>query len=124
MPPVRTYVEVMLMWRWYLICLALLFVLHVVQLHGVYMAMLTNMQTAITARPASGFLAYNLLLTPSFLLMVPRREQSFEGVEVNSIGFIGSFFVKNDTQRAFFEQKGPMELLRQVTFPSLPTSTT
>lgn len=105
----------------HLIRLVLLFV---VQLHGVYTTMLAHMQASITARPANGFLAYNLLLTPSFLLMVPRRAMSFEGIEVNSIGFIGSFFVKNDAQRAFFVQKGPMELLRQVTFPPLPTSTT
>lgn len=62
-------------------------------------------------------IAYNLLLTASFLFVIPRRVQSFEGIEVNSIGFIGSFFVRDDAQRALLLADGPMELLRCVTFP-------
>ncbi|GMF50819.1 unnamed protein product [Phytophthora fragariaefolia] len=65
--------------------------------------------------------AYNLLLTSSFLFLIPRKAQSFNGIEVNSIGFIGSFFVRTNEQRVFFEMHGgPMELLRQVTFPPSP----
>ncbi|KAG7381931.1 bifunctional AP-4-A phosphorylase/ADP sulfurylase [Phytophthora pseudosyringae] len=65
--------------------------------------------------------AYNLLLTSSFLFLIPRKAQGFNGIEVNAIGFIGSFFVRNDEQRGFFETHGgPMELLRQVTFPPTP----
>lgn len=67
-------------------------------------------------------IAYNLLLTKSFLFVIPRKTQSFSGIEVNSIGFIGSFFVRNDEQLAFFKSQGPMELLRQVTFPPLSTN--
>ena len=64
--------------------------------------------------------AYNLLLTSSYLFIIPRKTQGFNGIEVNSIGFIGSFFVRNNEQRIFLEtHDGPMELLRQVTF--LPT---
>ncbi|TYZ62178.1 hypothetical protein PybrP1_006551 [[Pythium] brassicae (nom. inval.)] len=61
--------------------------------------------------------AYNLLLTQAFVFVIPRRHQRFEGIEVNSIGFIGSFFVRDAAQRAFFEAQGPMALLRQVSFP-------
>ncbi|GAB9470286.1 5',5'''-p-1,p-4-tetraphosphate phosphorylase [Globisporangium polare] len=62
--------------------------------------------------------AYNLLMTNSFLFVIPRRRQSVAGIEVNSIGFIGSFFVRNAEQRALFEAHGgPMALLRAVTFP-------
>ncbi|KAG6618805.1 5',5'''-P-1,P-4-tetraphosphate phosphorylase [Phytophthora cinnamomi] len=72
---------------------------------------------ATTALPV----AYNLLLTSSFLFLIPRKAQSFNGIEVNSIGFIGSFFVRNEEQRVFFETHGgPMQLLRQVTFPPTP----
>ncbi|OWY99420.1 hypothetical protein PHMEG_00029574 [Phytophthora megakarya] len=67
--------------------------------------------------------AYNLLLTSSFLFVIPRKAQGFNGIEVNSIGFIGSFFVRNNEQRVFFETHGgPMELLRQVTFPPTPAN--
>lgn len=68
--------------------------------------------------PTSLPIAYNLLLTSSFLFVIPRKTQKFEGIEVNSIGFIGSFFVRNDAQRALLLAKGPMMLLRQVTFPA------
>ncbi|KAF4320359.1 hypothetical protein BBO99_00001268 [Phytophthora kernoviae] len=67
--------------------------------------------------------AYNLLLTSSFLFLIPRKTQAFNGIEVNSIGFIGSYFVRNNEQRVFFETHGgPMELLRQVTFPPMAPS--
>lgn len=78
---------------------------------------------AATSSAPSSLLAYNLLLTSSFLFLIPRKAQSFNGIEVNSIGFIGSFFVRNNEQRVFFEtHSGPMELLRQVTFPLLPVA--
>jgi hypothetical protein len=70
-----------------------------------------------THGPSTLPIAYNLLLTSSFLFVIPRKTQGFEGIEVNSIGFIGSFFVRDDAQRALLLAKGPMELLRQVTFP-------
>ncbi|KAG3120692.1 hypothetical protein PI124_g1386 [Phytophthora idaei] len=76
---------------------------------------------ATSSTPPSLPVAYNLLLTSSFLFLIPRKAQSFSGIEVNSIGFIGSFFVRNNEQRVFFETHGgPMELLRQVTFPPVP----
>ncbi|ETI38684.1 hypothetical protein F443_15654 [Phytophthora nicotianae P1569] len=75
-------------------------------------------KSATSLTPTSLPVAYNLLLTSSFLFMIPRKAQSFNSIEVNSIGFIGSFFVRNNEQRVFFETNGgPMELLRQVTFP-------
>lgn len=76
-------------------------------------------QEATSSAPALP-VAYNLLLTSSFLFVIPRKTQAFNGIEVNSIGFIGSFFVRSNEQRVFFESHGgPMELLRQVTFPPL-----
>ena len=37
--------------------------------------------------------AYNLLLTRSALLLVPRSRESVEDVSINALGFAGSFFV-------------------------------
>ncbi|RLN06145.1 hypothetical protein BBJ28_00004739 [Nothophytophthora sp. Chile5] len=98
-------------------------------LQAIYEKMLRQMNdtpypVAASQPPSSSPLpvAYNLLLTASFLFLIPRKTQSFHGIEVNSIGFIGSFFVRNDEQRAFFASHGgPMELLRQVTFPPIPS---
>ena len=67
---------------------------------------------------SSLFMSYNLLLTSSFLFMIPRKTEGFNGIEVNSIGFIGSFFVYNDKQHAYLTgHDGIVDLLRQVTFP-------
>ncbi|KAG7401962.1 bifunctional AP-4-A phosphorylase/ADP sulfurylase [Phytophthora boehmeriae] len=78
---------------------------------------------AATSSAPSLPVAYNLLLTSSFLFLIPRKTQAFNGIEVNSIGFIGSFFVRNNEQRVFFEmQGGPMKLLREVTFPPMKPS--
>ena len=67
---------------------------------------------------ASLFVSYNLLLTSSFLFMIPRKAEGFNGIEVNSIGFIGSFFVSDNEQRAYvMARDGPLDLLRHVTFP-------
>uniref|UniRef100_K3WRM4 Uncharacterized protein n=1 Tax=Globisporangium ultimum (strain ATCC 200006 / CBS 805.95 / DAOM BR144) TaxID=431595 RepID=K3WRM4_GLOUD len=101
------------------------------QLHAIYATVLQQLNataypgsqeaaaTSTATATADRFVAYNLLLTKSFLFVVPRKTQRFNGIEVNAIGFIGSFFVRNDEQRAFFETQGPMELLRQVTFPPM-----
>ncbi|KAL7679625.1 putative ATP adenylyltransferase, HIT-like superfamily [Plasmopara halstedii] len=75
-----------------------------------------------SSKPSSLFVAYNLLLTTSFLFLIPRKAQSYHGIEVNSIGFTGSFFVRSNEQRILVETHGgPMELLRHVTFPFLRT---
>lgn len=95
-----------------------------VDIVAIYNNVLKQMNATEYPRPAATSssplpVAYNLLLTSSFLFMIPRKAQSFNDIEVNSIGFIGSFFVRNNEQRVFFETSGgPMELLRQVTFPS------
>ncbi|KAF1320410.1 5',5'''-p-1,p-4-tetraphosphate phosphorylase, partial [Globisporangium splendens] len=96
------------------------------QLHAIYATVLQQLnakeypgQEAMSTTTAGRFVAYNLLLTKSFLFVIPRKTQRFNGIEVNAIGFIGSFFVRNDEQRAFFQTQGPMELLRQVTFPPM-----
>lgn len=79
---------------------------------------------ATSSKPSSMPVAYNLLLTSSFLFVIPRKVPSYNGVEVNSIGFIGSFFVHNNEQRVSFKTHGgPMELLRHVTFPPTPVAT-
>ncbi|CAH0473983.1 unnamed protein product [Peronospora belbahrii] len=80
----------------------------------------SKISAQVGTSPTSLHVAYNLLLTSSFLFVIPRRAQNFKGIEVNSIGFIGSFFVRDSEQRALFDTHGgPMELLREVTF--LPT---
>lgn len=70
----------------------------------------------VTSRPV----AYNLVLTRQFLFLVPRKQPSYMGIEVNSIGFLGSVFERSDAQLAFFKTHGAVALLQKVTFPPLP----
>ena len=52
--------------------------------------------------------AYNLLLTREFMFLVPRCEKSFEGVEINSLGFAGSLLLRWSEQ---------LDLVRRVGLP-------
>jgi ATP adenylyltransferase len=60
---------------------------------------------------------YNLLLTPRWMLLVPRAVEGTEGISVNSLGFAGSLFVKNAEQRDALQRIGPMTILRRVSLP-------
>ncbi|PIG95262.1 phosphorylase [Gloeocapsopsis sp. IPPAS B-1203] len=59
--------------------------------------------------------AYNLLATRQWMLVVPRLQESFESISVNSLGFAGSLFVRNDEQMQILKHYGPMRILQQVT---------
>jgi len=50
---------------------------------------------ALAWRPG---LAYNLLLTRQWLLLVPRHSASWNGISINSLAFVGSFFVMDPQQ--------------------------
>jgi len=38
---------------------------------------------------------YNLLATRRWMLVVPRRQERYEKISVNALGFAGSLFVRN-----------------------------
>ncbi|WP_395070946.1 DUF4922 domain-containing protein [Paraburkholderia silvatlantica] len=60
---------------------------------------------------------YNLLVTRRWMLVVPRTTECVEGIPVNSIGFAGSFFVRNAAQLQTLAQLGPMTALERVSVP-------
>lgn len=57
---------------------------------------------------------YNLLVTRQWMLVIPRSQESFESISVNSLGFAGSLFVKNEQQMQLLKDIGPMTLLKKV----------
>ena len=57
---------------------------------------------------------YNLLVTRRWMLVVPRVAECIEGISVNSLGFAGSFFVRNAAQLQTLAQLGPMTALERV----------
>lgn len=57
---------------------------------------------------------YNLLGTRDWVMIVPRRQDHYLGISVNSLGFAGSLLVKNQIQMDQLKQIGPMALLKEV----------
>jgi ATP adenylyltransferase len=62
--------------------------------------------------------AYNLLGTRDWLMLVPRSQESYRSISVNSLGFAGSLLVKNVEKLEVLKAIGPMTLLRQVSIES------
>jgi ATP adenylyltransferase len=60
-------------------------------------------------------LPYNLLATRRWMLVVPRREERYETISVNALGFAGSLYVRNSAELEVVRRAGPMNLLRAVT---------
>ncbi|EDX84446.1 hypothetical protein S7335_2143 [Synechococcus sp. PCC 7335] len=58
--------------------------------------------------------AYNLLCTREWMMVVPRAQEEYAGISVNSLGFAGSLLVKNKTELEKLKQLGPIQLLREV----------
>ncbi|MBX2863917.1 MAG: phosphorylase [Leptolyngbyaceae cyanobacterium MAG.088] len=58
--------------------------------------------------------AYNLLGTRNWLMAVPRHQDDYLGISVNSLGFAGSLLVKNQEQLHQLKEIGPMALLKEV----------
>jgi ATP adenylyltransferase len=58
---------------------------------------------------------YNLLATRRWMLVVPRRQERYESISVNALGFAGSLFVRNAAELELMRRAGPMNVLRAVT---------
>ena len=61
--------------------------------------------------------AYNLLATRNWMLIVPRSQHSFANIPVNSLGFAGSLFIRDQDSWELLKQLTPLELLKNVAFP-------
>jgi len=58
--------------------------------------------------------AYNLLATRQWMLLVPRLQEDFESISVNSLGFAGALLVRNKQQMQILKNYGPMHILKSV----------
>ncbi|MEQ8752352.1 MAG: phosphorylase [Coleofasciculus sp. G1-WW12-02] len=57
---------------------------------------------------------YNLLATREWMLLVPRKQEEFESISVNSLGFAGALLVRNSQQMQLLKDSGPVTILKQV----------
>ncbi|MEW8505495.1 MAG: hypothetical protein AB2598_02240 [Candidatus Thiodiazotropha sp.] len=60
---------------------------------------------------------YNLLLTKEWMLLVPRSQEFCESISVNALGYVGSLFVKEQSEFEMLIDIGPMTLLQAVSMP-------
>jgi ATP adenylyltransferase len=79
-------------------------------LHSFYLDMLAESDSEQTQRAQ-----YNLLVTPRWMLFVPRTRESYEDISLNALAFAGSLLVKNDDQLNTLATAGPAAALRFVT---------
>jgi len=61
--------------------------------------------------------AYNLLATREWMLIVPRSQEHFQSISVNSLGIAGALLVRNEQEMQFLKNIGPMTILKQVALP-------
>jgi sulfate adenylyltransferase (ADP) / ATP adenylyltransferase len=64
--------------------------------------------------------AYNLLATRTWMLIVPRSQEAFAAIPVNSLGFGGTLLVRDHAQMQCLKSYGPMTILRRVAIPTAP----
>jgi len=57
---------------------------------------------------------YNLLISREWMLLLPRSAESHRTIAVNSLGFAGSMFVRDEQQLEILRALGPMTILRNV----------
>jgi ATP adenylyltransferase len=57
---------------------------------------------------------YNLLMTRQWLMLIPRSQESYNGIEVNALGFVGALLVRNVSQLEQLQTIGPFTLLKKV----------
>jgi ATP adenylyltransferase len=62
--------------------------------------------------------AYNLLLGPGWMLLVPRTREFFDGISVNALAYAGSLFVRDAQQLGRIRAAGPMAVLAAVGRPA------
>ncbi|MEH2310003.1 MAG: phosphorylase [Nostoc sp.] len=58
--------------------------------------------------------AYNLLATREWMLIVPRSQEHFQSISVNSLGFAGALLVRNPAEMEILKAQGPMTILKNV----------
>ena len=62
---------------------------------------------------------YNLLVTRRWMLLVPRSREHFGAVSINSLGYAGSLFVRNEGELRALRESGPLAVLRAVGLPAV-----
>ena len=77
-----------------------------------YSTLVDAVGMSITQQPG----AYNLLATREWMLIVPRSQESFRSISVNSLGFAGTLLVRDRQQLRILKEAKPLTVLTEVAF--------
>ena len=83
-------------------------------LHDKYLELMDAVELSPTGAEPIPRAPYNLLVTSSWMLVVPRAEEhGAPGVSVNGLGFAGALLVRNQEQLDEIIRVGPMTVLKR-----------
>lgn len=57
---------------------------------------------------------YNLLITQEWIKVIPRSQEKYESISINSLGFAGALLVRNEEQLQLIKQDKPLNILAKV----------
>ncbi|KAI8319505.1 ATP adenylyltransferase, partial [Martensiomyces pterosporus] len=72
-----------------------------------------NELTRVYSKDAS----YNMILTPSALMLFPRRQSAWQGIGINSLGFAGLLLCKTKDELELVNAAGVLNILTNVGYP-------
>jgi len=62
---------------------------------------------------------YNFLMTRNWMLVVLRKQETFQSIGINSLGFAGALLVKNQEELQLVKDHNPLEILASVSKPKI-----
>ncbi|MFM6357643.1 MAG: phosphorylase [Planktothrix sp.] len=78
-----------------------------------YFSLLSAVSLSVNDQPLQSG-AYNLLATRNWMMIIPRSQEEFEGISINSLGFAGGLLVRNSEQLQWLKSYHPLTVLKQV----------
>ena len=81
-----------------------------------YQALLNHVGLEIDPQTQQQPGAYNFLATREWMMIVPRSRESFQNIPINSLGFAGSLFVRDQSSLQLLKELTPLKLLTEVAF--------
>ena len=71
-------------------------------------------KTDLNQKKSAKTAPYNLLMTREWMMVIPRSQESYQDISINSLGFAGALLVRNAEQMEQLKQIGPLTFLQKV----------
>ena len=81
---------------------------------GLYRILLAKVGFKLDANQQQQPGAYNFLATRNWMAVIPRSQESWQNISINSLGFAGSLFVRDRHQLQLLKKLTPLKLLAEV----------